>query len=404
MRLLVTTESRFERTPDGRCWTVGSAGYAFWTRYLDVFDSVAVLGRLLDVEVPSAAAIRANGEAVSIAPLAHYHGPWEYVRRYHAVVRDVRRAVHAHDAVILRAPGVATGAAAALLDRDQHPFGIEVIGDPQDVFARGSGVRTMLRPLLRRKMTADLRRQCVRACAAAYVTSGSLQRRYPAGPGALVTHYSSITLPDEAFVREPRPLVGTDATRPYRVVFVGSLEQMYKGPDVLIDAVAAAAADGVAIELTMIGEGRCRRDMHQRAVDRGIGGRVRFAGHLPTAAEVRAELDAADLFVLPSLTEGLPRALVEAMARGLPCLGTAVGGIPELLAPGELVPRGDAGALRAAMVALLRDPDRRARLAREHLARAREFHSEILAPRRRAFYRAVHDATADWLTRHRRVG
>jgi phosphatidylinositol alpha-1,6-mannosyltransferase len=83
------------------------------------------------------------------------------------------------------------------------------------------------------------------------------------------------------------------------------------------------------------------------------------------------------------------------MARGLPCVGTAVGGIPELLAPSELVPRGDAARLKETIVAILRDPERRTRLARENLAKAREFHSDVLTPRRRAFYEAVRDATTE---------
>jgi glycosyltransferase involved in cell wall biosynthesis len=399
MRVLVTTESRFERTPDGRCWTVGATGYAFWTRYLDVFDEVAILARLLDVEAPSTSAVRADGQHVSLAPLTHYLGPWQYLRRHRRVSRDARRAVRADDAVILRAPGVATVAVAAALEHDAHPFGVEVIGDPEDVFAPGSGVRTMFRALLRHTMSRDLRRQCSRACAVAYVTAGSLQRRYPPAPGATVTHYSSITMPDEAFVREPRAL--SPSVGIHRLVFVGSLEQMYKGQDVLVDAVASAANDGCIIDLTIIGDGQYRAAIERQAHERGIGDRVRFLGHLPSAAQVRAELDAADLFVLPSLTEGLPRALIEAMARGVPCVATAVGGIPELLAPSELVPRGDRQRLKETIVGVLGDPERRARLARENLARAREFHSDVLTPRRRTFYQAVRDATAEHLALRR---
>jgi glycosyltransferase involved in cell wall biosynthesis len=107
-------------------------------------------------------------------------------------------------------------------------------------------------------------------------------------------------------------------------------------------------------------------------------------------------LDTADLFVHPSRTEGLPRALIEAMARGLPCIGSNVGGIPELLSPAEQVPAGDANALEAKLCEVLGDPQRLVRLSRENLAKAREYHADALRPRRQAFYRAVLEATSRW--------
>ena len=69
MRVLIATESRFDRTPDGTCWNVGSGGYEFWQRYLDVFDEVRILGRMRDVPVAPRSAVRADGPNVSLVPL-----------------------------------------------------------------------------------------------------------------------------------------------------------------------------------------------------------------------------------------------------------------------------------------------------------------------------------------------
>jgi glycosyltransferase involved in cell wall biosynthesis len=116
-----------------------------------------------------------------------------------------------------------------------------------------------------------------------------------------------------------------------------------------------------------------------------------------TAGEpVRRILDAADLFVLPSRTEGLPRALVEAMARGLPCVGSAVGGIPELLDDSELVPAGDPAFLAAKMHEVLRDPARMETMSRRNLAAALEYCGSAIADRRRSFYRHVREYTQSW--------
>lgn len=400
MRVLVTTEARFDRTPDGACWTIGSAGYTFWQRYLDVFDEVGVVARVRDAPSAPPSGVRADGRNVSLAALPYYIGPWAYLRNYLPLRRVTRSVVRPADAVIVRAPGPVSTILVATLRRSGRPFGVEVVGDPFDVFAPGA-VRSVLRPLLRWWMPRALRRQCVGACAVAYVTSATLQQRYPAPAATHVTSYSSIDLPDEAFVREPRLPGPTGRTN--RIVFVGSLEQLYKGPDVLIDAVAIAVRHGADLEMTMIGDGKHRHELEARARDRGLTDRVRFTGHLPPGDPIRDELDHADLFVLPSRTEGLPRVLIEAMARGVPCIGTSAGGIPELLAPSERVPAGDADALAAKLLEVLGDPQRLARLSREHLQKARQYHAEVLRPRRKAFYVAVQEATLRWQNRQKDV-
>jgi glycosyltransferase involved in cell wall biosynthesis len=104
----------------------------------------------------------------------------------------------------------------------------------------------------------------------------------------------------------------------------------------------------------------------------GLGERVLLAGQRRDIAELLA---AADLFVLPSVLEGLPLALLEAMAAGTPVVATAVGGVPRVVedgVTGRLVPAGDAGALAEAMVLTLTQPDLARRLALAGQTRVRE--------------------------------
>jgi glycosyltransferase involved in cell wall biosynthesis len=103
-------------------------------------------------------------------------------------------------------------------------------------------------------------------------------------------------------------------------------------------------------------------------------------------SEVRKVLDEADLFVLPSRAEGLPRALIEAMARGLPAVASDVGGCGELLAKADLVSAGSASLLATAVQAILDDPERMSRAAEQNLANSREYAESLLEDRRRRFY------------------
>jgi len=173
------------------------------------------------------------------------------------------------------------------------------------------------------------------------------------------------------------------------------MTQLYKGQDVLIDAVARCAKGGFQINLVLVGDGRYRERLEQQARHAGVAQFVRFAGHVQPASAVRAELDGADLFVLASRTEGLPRAMVEAMARGLPCIGSAVGGIPELLDPDSLVPPDDAQALAERIQDILANPDRMREMSRKGLAKAAEYREELLRTQRQQFYERVKETTRE---------
>jgi glycosyltransferase involved in cell wall biosynthesis len=124
---------------------------------------------------------------------------------------------------------------------------------------------------------------------------------------------------------------------------------------------------------------------------------VQFKGQLPAGKAVQAELDNADLFVLPSRTEGLPRAMIEAMARALPCIGSEVGGIRELLTADDMFPPDDVPALAAKIREVVSAHRRMEQMSQRNLAVAGDYREEILWERRRAFYEHVRDETAAWL-------
>jgi len=172
--------------------------------------------------------------------------------------------------------------------------------------------------------------------------------RHVAGDGTNVRHELGL-MPDD-------PLV----------VSVGNLYPV-KGHQYLIDAAAALARRHPTLHLAIAGRGDLAEALAARARERGLGGRLHLLGLRSDVADVLA---AADLFVLPSLSEGLPLALLEAMFAGLPIVASRVGEIPTALVDGEcgvLVPPGDPAALAAALDRLLSDPEG----ARAHGARAR---------------------------------
>ena len=229
-----------------------------------------------------------------------------------------------------------------------------------------------------------------------YVTKEALQQRYPC-PNFSVG-VSDVDLPERALVSSSRlpPQGGT-----FNLIFVGTMNQLYKAPDVLIDAVAAGVQEGLDLKLTLIGDGKHRSELEARAKSLGLGERVSFLGQLCGGDAVMAQLDLADLFVLPSHQEGLPRAMVEAMARALPCIGSTVGGIPELLPPEDMVPPGDATALANKIREVVTNPERMTRMSARNLEKAKDYRDEVLEERRNQFYRYVREMTEKWLREKR---
>jgi glycosyltransferase involved in cell wall biosynthesis len=165
-------------------------------------------------------------------------------------------------------------------------------------------------------------------------------------------------------------------------VFTGRLAPE-KRLDLIIGAWPAVRAAHPDAELLIAGDGP-----EMARLSRLTGPGVRFVGALDDVLPV---LQAADVFVLPSDTEGLSNALLEAMAAGLAPLATAVGGAPDLITPGKnglLVPAGDRAALTTALLELLAEPERRVRMG--EAARARVI-ADYSLQRTAAGLRALYD-------------
>jgi glycosyltransferase involved in cell wall biosynthesis len=394
MRIVITLEQRFCRTPDGAVWTQVAYAYPFWNQYLAVFEQVQVIARVRETPGVPLNWQRADGEDVSFVGVPDYVGPLQYLLHAHSIARVTRRAWHAGDAVILRVPSAIGSLLVSTLNRRRYPYAVQVVGDPYAVFAPGV-VGHPLRVFWRWWFSRQLKRQCMHAAAAAYVTGNFLQRGYPCP--AYTVEYSDVELDESAFV--DAPLLPRPEARSIRLITVCSLARPYKGLDVLIQAVALCRRQGSDIELVVVGGGKYRSALEAQARALGLAGQVHFLGQLTAGGDIRAQLDQADVFVLPSKAEGLPRAMLEAMARGLPCIGSMVGGIPEILASEDLVPPDDSVALARRLGEVIHDPERKARMSKRNLARAKAYGMERLQERKIEFFRHIRQCTESWLRR-----
>jgi len=184
--------------------------------------------------------------------------------------------------------------------------------------------------------------------------------------------------------------------------WVGRLSRE-KGPDVFLESLAQLGGPGDQhVVASIIGDGPLRTELERTAGRvRSAGVEVHFHGALPGAARL---FSAFDLFVMSSRTEGTPIVLFEAMAAGVPVVATAVGGVPDVVGPGEalLVDSEQPEALASAIRRVIRDPV----AARERAGRARErlertFAAEPWLERHEALYASIMGARD---TVHRKGG
>ena len=194
---------------------------------------------------------------------------------------------------------------------------------------------------------------CVVASAAS--VKAFYERQVHADPTKVTVIYNAVDF-GQLQVTVPRPELRRTLGLPLDALVAGTIARLteQKGHSYLFEALSDAP-ELQHVHLLVVGDGDRRARLEHEAVDRGLQRRVRFVG---ARRDLGNLLAAMDLFVLPSLWEGLPLSLVLAMGAALPVVSTDVAGIPEVVtdgATGWLVPPGDAASLRRALVRVATD-------------------------------------------------
>lgn len=384
--LNLVVDQRFQQSPDGRVWSHTPPTYEFLDLALEVFDHVRVIGRTAAVHTPPPNARRVDGPGVELVAIPSYIGPFQYLRQCVNISSVLARIAQLDGAFLLRIPSQTCFLLASRLERLQRTYTVELLTDPYDFFAPGvspHGLAHLFRPYFCRRS----RELCARSIAANYVTGSATRAANPARSAQWSGSISDVDLPVEAFLA-PRIRVPGE---PIEIISVGFLDLLYKGQDLLIRSLARCREKGLDFRLTFAGDGESRPRLLELAASTGIGDRVHVTGALGGAAQVRSWLERSDLFVLPSRAEGIPRALLEAMAAGLPAICSNAGAMPDLLPARWIVPSGSEDLLTQKLMEFSQVPDLWPELALANQASARSFERSVLRPQRKQFYEAVRD-------------
>jgi len=292
-------------------------------------------------------------------------------------------------AIIYRVPSVLAFLYQVFATNRSLSYGAEVVGDPSDTFSENAS-SSVLRRFIRTAFIHMLKWQSKNACVISYVTESSLQKRYPPAATALHTHYSSIQLNDDDYHKKNTYTLNNKL----KILCIGNLSQPYKGCDFMLNTIAELHSNGQNIELSWIGGGELLNDMKMLAQSLNISKQVKFIGNLSERSQISAMLDNTDIFVLASRQEGLPRVVIEAMARSVVCIATNVGGVTELLDSEHIIERDNINQLSKKIVYFTQLSDeQRLKIAQKNYLKATQYQDTLLAERRIKMYQSLLDAS-----------
>lgn len=345
------------------------------------FRQVSLSGRTRSASLASGVGRRVSLDVVA---RPYYESFGAFLRSpglWRPTYRALRAAVKRSDLILLRLPSPVAPIVLRLASRQDKPVALFIVSDlPELGRAKrgrsGIGVKGLLQ--LRAASLVDAVQLRLARGRLVFVTGSRLEARYRRAAREVVSVVPSTITGDDLYRRAPEELV---IHNPLRLLSVGRITAE-KGIDVLLGAVAVLRRQGVEVEVRVAGDGPARERMQQLACELGLSHAVRFLGHVGDKKELHALFDWADVFLLPSLSEGLPKVLLEAMARSLPIIASDVGSVRDLITHGEtglLVPPADPGALADAIKSLAQRADIAQRIAAGAFREASEHRVEVEA-------------------------
>ncbi len=385
MDMVFVYEDKIARDAEGNYYTGSAFSQEIFDRYLQHFDHITLLMRKADVNPDDTETLgRMNHISTEKIDVVLLPNTTASVRTYlnprirKEFKRTVLEELSPGRAVVIRAPSGSGTIAAGYCHAHGIPYLAEAVGCPWDSLWNHSLKGKILAP----NAVKYFRRTMRNADYAVYVTSEFLQRRYPTkGKSAAISDVE--LLPVDENVLEKRLLKIRNHSGKIKLATAAAVNVTYKGQQYVIKALARLKAKGkTGFEYHLAGGGDTSvlRALAQRF---GVADQVVFEGSLPHDA-MFLWLDDMDVYIQPSLQEGLPRAVVEAMSRGLPVLGSRTGGIPELLGEGCIFPRKDTKAIAKLLQQLT--PGQMVSMAEKNFDHAKQFRKDLLEERRYDFY------------------
>lgn len=367
---------------------VNDLGFTLIERYLSVFDSIRLVVRVANVEILDLDKHKSIcTKKVEIFPIVFFQGYKEYIKKYFQVHRQTREATNDCAVAIIRLPSTIGFKVMNHLQKKKNSFiALEIVANPKELSQQsmGYGAKFFFK-LMHHQLKSAVRK----AKAISYVTKYTLQKDYPvSNPDCFTTHYSSVKI-DNSYFKGAKQYQERFQNE-FVIAHVAHPIKTYdKGHKILIQILKELKDQGhTNVKIKFAGDGELVSTFKIYAESLDIADQVEFVGFLPLDGLFHF-LNKADMMVFPTLSEGLPRVLIEAMAVGLPCLATPVGGIPELLTPNLMFNPDDIQSVVSKIIKLMETPEMYNAAAQSCFETSQQYSESALQAKRVQFFQKI---------------
>lgn len=387
MDMVFVYEDKIAQDAEGNYYTGSAFSQEVFDRYLKHFDHITLLMRKADIDPNDTESLskmnRICCDRINVVILPN---PSSSIRSYldiriHAKFKQiVLNELKRNRAVIIRAPSSSGTIAADYCHAHMIPYLAEAVGCPWDSLWNHSLRGKVLAP----GVWKGFRRTMRNADYTVYVTTEFLQRRYPTNGRSVAI--SDVELPpiNDAVLRSRLKKIRNHSGK-IKIGTAGALHVAYKGQRYMIEALAKLKEQGRTNYEYHLAGGGDSSSLKILAERLGVINQVVFDGTL-RHDQMFDWFDALDVYIQPSIVEAMPRALIEAMSRGLPALGSIVGGIPELLGEESVFRRRDVNAMAIKIGKLSKK--QMLSMAERNFTYAKRFQKELLEKKRIEIYSA----------------
>lgn len=286
------------------------------------------------------------------------------------------------DLVVCRCPSMIGYHAAALA----HKHGVPVYSESMACAWDGYWNHGLSGKILAPYMFFGMRKTVREADFALYVTNEFLQKRYPCKCESVSVSNVRVENIDEAFLTNRLERIKNTDYKTLNFVTTAAIDVRYKGQEYVIKAIPMLNKIGIRVKYRLIG-GNDPTYLTEVAKKHGVLDQVEFMGRR-SLDDVFEIIDNSDIYIQPSLQEGLPRSVIEAMSRACPVIGARTAGIPELIADECVVKRKSPEDIVRAVKEIY-NATKMAELAKMNFEESKKYSNDILCARRNNYYKTV---------------